>query len=75
MATNRTPTVLASSKPTEGKKTTDPNQRSYAQIAASNSANNIGQKTWAEVTIGSQREKITAPSLSKVEPEKERVIF
>lgn len=74
-STRRTPTVPASTKPTEGKKTTDLNYRSYAQIAAWNSANSAAEKTWTEVTSGSRRRKVTTPSQPKVEPEKRRVIF
>lgn len=57
-ATRRTPTAPASTKPTEGKKMTDPNQRTYAQIAASNPANNAAEKLGQRLPVVAEDGKL-----------------
>ena len=69
------PTVPPSTQPPKEKETTDPPRKSYAQMAALDSAKTTTEKTWTEVTGSSRRRKATTPSMPKVEPEKRKVIF
>ena len=73
--TPKTPMVPPNTKPTEGSKTTNPIQKSYAQIAASSPARETTEKTWTEVIGKNQKRKSITPNPPKLEPERRRVIF
>ncbi len=73
--TPRAPMVPPSTKPTKRSKIVKPIQKSYAQIAVSNPAQEITEKTWTKVIGKNQKRKSTMPNPPKLEPEKRRIIF
>ena len=75
LATKKVPIIPPSTKLPKRKEPVNPPYKSYAQIAASGSPKIATKKAWTKVIGNSYRRKATTPNMSKVEPEKQRIIF